>query len=117
MVGSVVPAAGHVNAPCFTRKAIAFGRLYIADPPKGITWAKPTDQSDIKQATYVSGTETKVLKFAYEIQAGDWDGDRLVVPLLERTSLGEGTVKWAFGDRYADHSGTDAYFAHQVDGG
>lgn len=91
--------------------------LWVALPPKGITWSPPGDPSDIKQATYVSGTDTKVLKFAYEVQAGDRDVDGLVVPALKRKSLGEGTVKWAFGDRYADHSSTDAYFAHKVDGG
>ena len=90
--------------------------VWVTDHPKGIFWAAPEDPSDIKQATYVSGNNTKVLKFAYEVQAGDRDSRGLVVPLLERNSLGKGTVKWALGERYADHSTNDAFRGPKVNG-
>lgn len=82
----------------------------------GNPWAYPRDLSNIKQATYVSGTNTHVLQFAYEVQAGDWDTDGLVVPSLGRTGLGERTIKWAFGDRYADHSTEIWHHGHKVNG-
>ena len=91
-------------------------RLWISVPERGV-WSYPTDPSDIKRAAYVSGSDTKVLKFAYEVRAGDWDSDGLVVPSLNHTSLGKGTIKWAFGDRDADHFTDDRYHAHKVDGG
>ena len=92
--------------------------LWVTDPPKRITYNPPANPSDIKQATYVRGNNTKVLKFAYQVRAGDWDSDGLVVPRLERTGLGQGTVKWAFGERYANHSTEEAFWTgYKVYGG
>ena len=92
-------------------------RLWLTVPAGGPVWSYPSNRSDIKRATYASGNETRVLKFAYVVQAGDWDSDGLVVPSLNHTSLGEGKIKWAFGDRDADHFTDDLYHAHKVDGG
>ena len=91
-------------------------RLWISVPERGV-WSYPSDPSDIKRATYVSGTETKVLKFAYTVQAGDWDSDGLVIPSFNHNSLGKGTIKWAFGDRDADHYTEYPYHGPKVDGG
>ena len=91
-------------------------RLWLTTPWGRPVWSYPSDPSDIKKATYASGNETKVLTFAYEVRAGDRDGDGLVVPSLNHTSLGKGTIKWAFGDRDADHFTDDKYHAHKVDG-
>ena len=90
--------------------------LWIHVSHNGNPWAYPRDLSNIKQATYVSGTNTHVLKFAYEVQAGDWDTDGLVVPSLSSNGLGRGTVKWAFGDRYANHSTDRWHHSHKVNG-
>ena len=91
-------------------------RLWISVPERGV-WSYPTDPSDIKRATYVSGSSTKVLKFAYKVKAGDWDSDGLVIPSFNHNSLGKGTIKWAFGDRDADHFTERPHHGHKVDGG
>lgn len=91
-------------------------RLWISVPERGV-WSYPTDPSDIKRATYVSGSDTKVLKFAYTVKAGDWDSDGLVIPSFNHTSLGKGTIMWAFGDREADHFTELPYHGPKVDGG
>ena len=92
-------------------------RVWLFVPELGNPWSYPTSSSHIKKASYVSGSETRVLTFAYEVRPGDWDSDGLVVPPLGHTSLGAGSVKWAFDDRDADHFARDRYRAHRVDGG
>ena len=92
-------------------------RVWFYVPESGSSWSYPTNSSHIKKAAYVSGSESQVLTFAYEVRAGDWDSDGLVVPPLGHSSLGEGAVKWAFDDRDADHFTRDRYLAHKVDGG
>ena len=90
--------------------------LWFTVPANGNPWNAPEDESGIKRATYVRGNESKVLKFAYQVTAGDSDSDGLVVPSLGRTSLGEGMIKWSFGDRNADHSTDRKHHAHKVNG-
>ena len=91
--------------------------LWFTVPANGNPWNAPTDESGIKRATYVRGNESKVLKFSYEVTAEDRDSDGLVVPSLGRASLGQGMVKWSFGDRNANHSTDRTHHAHKVDGG
>ncbi len=91
-------------------------RLWISVPERGV-WSYPTNPSHIKRAAYVSGSDTKVLKFAYTVQAGDWDSDGLVIPSFNHNSLGKGTIMWAFGDREADHFTELPYHGPKVDGG
>ena len=92
-------------------------RLWLTVPERGNVWSYPSDSSDIKKATYASGNETRVLTFSYRVRAGDWDSDGLVIPGLNHTSLGEGKIKWAFGDRDADHFIDHKIHAHNVNGG
>lgn len=92
-------------------------RLWLTVPYPRTVWSYPSDPSEIKRATYVSGSDTKVLKFAYTVRAGDWDSDGLVIPSFNHNSLGKGKIKWAFGDRDADHYTELPYHGPKVDGG
>ena len=91
--------------------------LWITVPTYGNPWVPPEDPSGFKRAAYVRGSDTKVLRFAYEVGPGDRDSNGLMVPELGRNGLGKGTVKWSFGDRDANHFHNRMYPGHKVDGG
>ena len=91
--------------------------LWLTVPANGNPWVAPTDPSGFKRAAYVRGSDTTVLRFAYEVGPGDRDSDGLMVPELGRNGLGKGTVKWSFDDRDANHYHNRMYSGHKVDGG